>query len=207
MKKVYFVRHGESEGNVRNEIQYPTEELSDEGVRQAEFVAKRFASIPIEIILSSTMRRAEHTAEKIAGITRKELIKDDVFGEVTKPTSLLGKTKNEPEIKAMDDLLLANFGNAHWKHSDEENFYALQERAKKALALILERPEENIAVVTHGFILRMMFAVVLMGDNLTPEIFMRINSVMKTFNTGITKMQYDERGWMLLAWNDHAHLG
>ncbi len=207
MKTVYFVRHGESEGNVANAFQSAVEKLTGVGEKQAELVARRFASIPVDVILASTMHRAHHTAEKIAEVTGKELISNDIFIEVLRPTTLHGQTKNDPDIKAIDDQLLEHFGNADWRHSDEENFFDLQKRARKAIAIILERPEENICVVTHGFFLRMMFAEMMFGKDLTPVIFLHMNRVMKTFNTGITKMRHEERGWLLLVWNDHAHLG
>ena len=207
MKTVYFVRHGESEGNAGNKFQSAVEKLTEVGIQQAEYVAKRFASIPIDVILASTMLRAYHTAQKIAELTNKKLVVNDVLVEVSRPTSLHGQTKNDPEIEAIDAELMRKFGNAEWKHSDEENFYDLQKRAQKAIAMILERPEENICVVTHGFFLRMMFAEMMFGADLTPVTFLHMNRVMKTFNTGITKIRHEKNMWILLAWNDHAHLG
>lgn len=208
MKTVYFVRHGESEGNAKNLFQTPVEELTEEGTKQAESVAERFSSIPVDIILSSPMTRARNTALRIAKIKGKEIVENVLFEEVKRPTSLHGLSKNEPHIKEAEDLLMEYFGDSQWRHSDEENYFDLEVRAKKALEFILSRKEENIVVSTHGFILRMMFSVVLMGDDLTPEVFKHINGVMRTLNTGITKMTHDDaRGWQVWAWNDHAHLG
>ena len=40
MKKIYFVRHGESEGNVGLYVQTPEEPLTKEGIKQAEILSK-----------------------------------------------------------------------------------------------------------------------------------------------------------------------
>jgi broad specificity phosphatase PhoE len=76
------------------------------------------------------------------------------------------------------------------------------------LDYLSNREEKNLAVVTHGFILRIVMAVVVHGEKLTGE---ECEAFIQTFhheNTGITVLGYDEdkSKWWLWAWNDHAHL-
>lgn len=52
--KVYFVRHAESEGNVSEFEHADGVNLTEQGRKQAESLAKRFKKIPVGIILSST---------------------------------------------------------------------------------------------------------------------------------------------------------
>lgn len=65
MKTLYFVRHAESEANVRNilggQIDFP---LSDKGRADAALLAERFtARYGVDRIVSSPLKRARETAE------------------------------------------------------------------------------------------------------------------------------------------------
>ena len=82
-----------------------------------------------------------------------------------------------------------------------------------ALDYLKARSEENILVVTHGFILRVIIAVAIFGDSLTAEECDKIVSKFHTTNVGLTVLGYDEERqgkdspWWVWVWNDHAHLG
>lgn len=101
----------------------------------------------------------------------------------------------------------AHFSDPDWKHSDEENFFLARDRAKKALDFILEQNKENVLVVTHGEILKMMLAIIVHEDDLTPEIYEKIKFVFAVFETGLSKIEFNDMGWYIRAWNDHTHLG
>lgn len=66
-KTVYFVQHGESELNVGKETLFITDsKLTDEGLKQATLIADRAGRLPIDVILASTLSRAQHTAACIS---------------------------------------------------------------------------------------------------------------------------------------------
>ena len=72
MKKVYFVRHGESQWNVEDKICGVTDSpLTDKGHRQAVETAQAIldAGIHVDLILYSPLQRAADTAKKISEIT------------------------------------------------------------------------------------------------------------------------------------------
>lgn len=204
---IYFVRHGTTEGNDSNQFQLPTIDLSEKGVTEAKFIAKRFESISIDRIFTSSMRRAYQTAQIIGEHIGHSIVENDLFEEIKRPSDVRGKSKGDPEVKAIMKEVKKHFTDPSWRHSDEENYFLLKERAEKALQFLLSRTEKRVLVVTHGEILKMMLSVVIFGDSLTPESFEHIRSVFGTFNTGITKIEHNELGWYILAWNDHAHLG
>ena len=83
----------------------------------------------------------------------------------------------------------------------------IRDRAKEALNFLLARKEKSILVVTHGEILKMMLSIIIHGDDLTPEIYEKIKFVFAIFNTAISKFEFNDLGWYIRAWNDHAHLG
>ena len=176
-------------------------------------MARRFDSIPVDVIFSSPMTRAAQTAKSIAERTGHTVIENELFEEIKRPSDVRGKSKEDPEVRAIMKEVKNHFTDPAWRHSDEENYFLLKERAEKALAFLAARTEENILVVTHGEILKMLLSVVAFGSNVTPGIYDRFKRTFVPFNTGISKIQYDlsfglnPDGWYVLAWNDHAHLG
>ena len=62
--KIYFIRHGESLGNAARKILGHTDlDLSELGYRQAFATAEHLKDIHIDVIYSSDLMRAMHTAE------------------------------------------------------------------------------------------------------------------------------------------------
>jgi broad specificity phosphatase PhoE len=207
MKKVYFVRHGITEGNETGAYQLATISLSKTGLRQAEFVAKRFKTIQVDIIVASDMTRASQTAEAIGKELGKPVNHSELFREISRPSVVRGKTKEDPEVSKIMEEVKARFHDETWHYSDEENFHDLKARAERCLEYIKSLKEENVLVVTHGFILRMMTAVMALGSKLTPEIYKKLDHFFITKNTGITLVEEENGKYFLLTWNDHAHLG
>ena len=66
MKKIYFVRHGECEGNVGPIRSSEESPLTKKGQKQANIVAKRCAKLSIDIIICSTMVRTKQTVESLS---------------------------------------------------------------------------------------------------------------------------------------------
>lgn len=211
MKKVYFVRHGESERNAGGMVSSNDTSLTDKGREQAVAASERCAKLPIEIILSSEMNRAKETAEIISQKIGTKVEFFPFLHERRRPSSQMNRTHSDPEYLKIQERVDANFDKPGWRHSDEENFDDLKARALKILNLLESREEENILVIAHGFILRLIIACVIMGPELTPTAGYRFIKTMRTENSGITILNYDkdrkETPWRLWVYNDHAHLG
>ncbi|MES2437012.1 MAG: histidine phosphatase family protein [Patescibacteria group bacterium] len=207
MKHIYFVRHGSTPGNESKLYKVETEPLSENGIKQAEFVAKRFQTIPIDTIVSSEMTRAAQTAEVIAKELGKEIIYTKLFQEIMRPSIVRNRSQKDPDVEAIMKAIADNAHDAAWRHSDEENFHDLRDRATQCIEYLKTVVGENILVVTHGYMLRMIAAVMLFGNDLTVPMFKRLNHFLVTKNTGITYMTEDSGVFRVQTWNDHAHLG
>jgi 2,3-bisphosphoglycerate-dependent phosphoglycerate mutase len=207
--RVYFVRHGESESNIRKVYLGEKGSLTTHGLRQADIVAKRFQSIDIDIIISSTMIRARETAAAIEKLIVKEIIFSEALVEKKYPTELINKVIDGPEAEHFYEKARANVDDPEWHFSDEENFWDLYNRAKATWQLIEARPEENILVVTHGVFLRFLILTLLTGDNFTSDIYYKSPGLLEVRNTGVTLCEkvVDDPRWRLITWNDQAHLG
>lgn len=65
--KIYFVRHGQTDMNVHNMFYgWYDADINATGIAQAEELREAFREIPIDVIYSSDLTRASHTAEIIA---------------------------------------------------------------------------------------------------------------------------------------------
>lgn len=211
MKTIYFVRHGESEGNTGKVWSGNDTVLSAKGREQSEFMGQRAKNIMFDVLISSTMRRARETAEIIADATGHALILSDLFTERRRPTAIM----NVPHSVETDAI------NAQWHQTmyisgvrelDGENFDDLTVRAREALQYVAQRDEDVLMIVTHGFFLRVLMATVVFGDELDGSMLKQFEGRFRMQNTGITVFRYDEEAdpenpWSIWVWNDHAHLG
>lgn len=219
MKTVYLVRHGEAEVNVRNYI-YGDENspLTELGRKQAQQIAQRCEHLKLDLILTSKMLRAKETGAAIAKRNPVPVEESDLFRERKLPSTLLGTDRYDEPLVSKRDAWLAGFYTEGEPIEDGENFLMVRNRAGEALSFLVSRPEENILLVAHGFILRMMLARILFGAAVTPEELRTIMLKMQIENTGISMLHYDpegsqiydnmkRQGWLVRVWNDHAHLG
>lgn len=212
-KTVYFVRHGESDGNISPVFQAPDSPLSAMGREQALYVAKRVAKLSFDALVASPMERTKQTAEFITQATGKEPLYSDLFVERLKPSRLNGKPYSDKKAHVLWKEWEKSLVSPDVKVEDGENFTEIVSRADQALAFLENRREKSIVVVTHGYFLRVILARVLLDNLLTSELFLRFLKATVTKNTGITVLTHDKKhadedpSWRLLTYNDYAHLG
>jgi broad specificity phosphatase PhoE len=211
MKKIFLVRHGESEGNISTLRQSSISPLSEAGEKQAESVTKRFENISIDKIISSPQTRAKHTAEAINSVLNKQIEFSDLLIERKRPSSLIGKPKKDPFVLEIDKQIDEHFHEIGWRHSDEENFEDLKNRAIKLFEYIETLKDENILVVTHGVFMRMIAAYIVLGKKLTSHEYWEFFIVLEVGNTGVTVLEQSQFGgeesrWHIVTWNDQSHL-
>ena len=205
--RVYFVRHGQTDHNASRMHQPVHATLSENGVRQAEALAERFSTIPIETIIASPYLRTKQTADIINNVLSKKVEFDERIREVKKPSEIEDKGHDDPTASYIKKLCDENFHNPEWRHSDEENFADLAQRTKSFAESLASRSESNILVVTHGTILKFLVLEMILPQYVRPEVYLSLNIALYTMNTGITVCeQKADQSWQLITWNDHAHL-
>jgi broad specificity phosphatase PhoE len=215
MKTIYLVRHGESHSNTGAMRATTSSPLTDAGRAQAQQLAERCAKLPIDIIIVGTSTRAEETALIVANKISKDFISSELFAERRKPSQQNGKPKNDPATRVIDETIRDNFHMPGYRYSDEENFDDLKSRMSFALDYLLNLEDEHVLVITHGIILRILIARVLMGEELSGKECKKFHRDLRMNNTGICILKHtdylDEEGrsspWQLWSWNDTAHLG
>lgn len=210
-KTVYFVQHGQSEGNTAKAFQPPDSPLTELGKEQAQKIAERVSHLSFETLIVSPLTRTKETADAIANATGKQPEYSDLFIERVKPTNLNGKPYGDPEAEALYSKWEESLYTSGKRAEDGENYDDLIKRADAALRFLKNRKEASMVVVTHGFFLRTILARVILGDTPHGDAFRNIQSYMRMENTGLTVLrystEYEGASWRLWIYNDHAHLG
>lgn len=199
--ELYLVRHGRTLANVRQLLvgatDYPLDEL---GERQAQQVAGRFRTIPVDSILTSPLQRARTTAERIADVTNREPeivpgLSEINFGAVEGLT-IQQVIRQFPELRPH----LGDFENLDlaWPEGDSRRGFA--ERIMATFLGIIDRFEnERVAVVCHGGVIGAFCAQVGIGPS--------DNAVRwAVSNCSITHLVVTPEHTKLELWNDVAHL-
>lgn len=152
--KFYIIRHGQTNWNKEGRIQGKTDiELNEEGIKQAEEAKRILKDYPIDMIVSSTLKRARKTAEiineaKNVPIIFKEALEERCFGEFE------GKTREEIQDENWYSEILDNYKlNKQYKGVE-----TIQDLCNRVWNLIDELKEDftekNILIVTHGGVTR-----------------------------------------------------
>ena len=205
---IYFVRHGESEGNKKGLHQGPEVPLSEEGIKKGQVLAERLKKHKIDVIYSSSMIRAKQTAEIISDELKIPVESWENLEEIRNPSEIWGKSAEDKKILEIKELARKKFLKGDGRYSDEETFEELNKRAKGVLEhLLLHHREQNVLCVSHATMIKMIICKTIFGENLTPEIFLQLREHLWLKNTGITVCEYtDKWGWTLVNWNDTSHI-
>ncbi len=147
MKKLYYVRHGLTQANVDDLWSGQMEtNLTKEGIQQAinRGKAMREGGIKIDLIISSPLSRALHTAKLIAkeiGYPEDKIETNPLFVERS-----YGIHEGKPNSDFFKDHTYKDMDDAE----GAESFADLQVRANRALKYLKTIDHDNILVVSHG---------------------------------------------------------
>jgi phosphoserine phosphatase len=204
---VYLIRHGESLLNAQRIHQHAEVDLSELGIKQAEFLADRFKQLDIDLILSSSYKRADQTAQAIAKVKDLPIGYSDLFIERLRPSSFIGKPIDDPKISKIKETIdFHPDPNHHFE--DEENFFDLLKRCGKILHELEKHNQENVILVTHGVVIKALIGKILLGKNFGQSDFNSIFDNLTLHNTGITLIEHQEnKPWRVITVNDIVHLG
>jgi len=199
LMKIILIRHGQTQWNkeeiFRGRSDIP---LDDVGIKQAKAITKRLSSSGIKAVYSSPLKRALETAQIIAKrFNLKVKVVDDLidfdFGK-WQGLSLEEVQKQFPETyqKWLKEPHLANIPNG-------ENLDTVRQRVSKALNKILKGQQDNVAVVSHRVINKLLILAALSLDNFY---FWQIKQDVGA----ISVLDYEDRIFVLPLLNDTCHL-
>ncbi len=199
--RLYLIRHGETAWNKEKRYQGMTDiALSEDGIKQAKLLAKRFQYISLDRIYVSPLTRAIQTAKEIENITNIPITIEDNFREIH-----FGEWEGHTveELKEKYGQVYLDFTERPFTSTvpGEGSYQNTMKRALDGVEQILkEHTGENVAIVSHGAFLRvMLFGLLTIAETTYQKIWLT--------NTSITRIDiYEDGRKFLITLNDKAHL-
>ena len=151
MKRLYFVRHARTVENEQGRMIGTRDgTLSLEGQRQADRLVQALLQEPIDLIISSTLRRAQETARILNAALKKPLLLTPLVNERSLGT-WAGISREEfiRRWQQQDNPLTFRPGGG-------ESYQDLLARARSFLQFVLKIPEGNVLIVSHGRFLKIL---------------------------------------------------
>lgn len=146
LTSIYFVRHALSPFSLDNERK---RDLSEQGHADARTVADILRHEPIDIIVSSSYRRAAATVEPLAELLQKPITLYDELAE-----RAIASLKITIEEDIILEAMKRSFEDIDYCMTDGETTRAAQQRSIPVIEkLLTEHAGHGIAIGTHGNIM------------------------------------------------------
>ena len=165
---IYFVRHGETVLTPQRKFSGTgalDPELMQDGLDQAELVAKECAKLGAEILIASPLNRTRQTAEAISRTTGLEIIFDEAWYELSFG-SWDGKAIEEVREEEPDNYQAWINSSSYAPPGGGESYDQASVRIEEALEkLVAEYPGKKIIVVTHNGVVKTAAKIAVGGPN------------------------------------------
>jgi broad specificity phosphatase PhoE len=176
--KIYMVRHAESKGNLADIIDYnmpggkDENGLSEEGIRQAEELAKNLKNLHFDAVIISPLRRTAQTLEPFLKDKRSMQV-------ITSPLTIernagifSGKPKTAMKIYREENKITDRIS---FKPQNGESIREVYERAKEFLAWLREEfaIDKKILICGHDNFLRCL--IIIMNNEKLEDFYTKEN--------------------------------
>ncbi|MFC2017845.1 histidine phosphatase family protein [Chloroflexota bacterium] len=197
---VLLARHAQTRSNVTGRYMgWIDEDLSEEGIWQAEQLSRRLESQSIDSAYSSPIKRAHRTAQMTAAPHSLQVSPLPGLGEI-RIGSWEGLTREEVRARFPDIWQAWRSDPSAVQMPEGENMAQVQERAVAALHNIIDANRgRKVLVVTHEVIVKLLVAYCLDVGN---GIYRRF----EVANASLTIIQSIDGMCLLRLLNDTSHL-
>ena len=148
--KIFLVRHGQCDSNVKQIYNYVNEDLNEKGIEQAKELSKQISDVDYDIVISSPLIRAKHTAQ-IINVKNKDIIYDERLRE-REHGSLEGKP-----VEVTDREEYWNYFTKI-KYGTEESISHLFDRVKDFLDELKQKNYQSVLIVAHSGVSKAFYA-------------------------------------------------
>ena len=200
MTQVILIRHGETLWNKERRMQgHSDSPLSETGLRQAQLLGRRLATMKFDALYSSDSGRAHHTARCVAEATGHAVVVEPGLRERSFGV-FEGLTRDEMIARYPDDYARFKSRDPHYAMPRGESGVAFRARAIACMdGIVARHREQHVVVVTHGLVLDVFYRIAM---GIPPE-EPRIHDLV---NAGINRLRHDGATWHIESWGDGSHL-
>lgn len=195
---VFFVRHGQTDGNIAKRYQHPETRLNEVGKAQAEAVAAEIAALKPTHIITSTQLRAVETARIITGKVPVIPETHPDFEELRRPLTLVGA-----RYLGLTTLWYVIRWFFDWPHNQGETYPDFLARIKRGQAYLETLPADaRVVVVSHSVFTNIFVEHLCLDRRLTLlEAVRGFWRILTLRNTAIIHLQYAKVGEGLCGWS------
>ena len=202
--EIYFVRHGQTIWNVEKRFQGLSDSpLTDLGITQAKLLGEKLKDIKFDKFYSTSLKRANDTANYIKGNREQEVEIFDDFVEIS-----MGDMEGiqQEEFKKLYPEQVKNFFFNQLEYDPSsfggESFLEVRERVAKGLDKFIElnKDYERVLVVSHGATLKTLLHYISGKDisTLSDEVIPK--------NTSYTIVKYENGKFEITNFSNVSHL-
>lgn len=194
--KVLFIRHGETEANVKHRHQLPDEPLTAKGIKEMQELSEKLKVFKPTHIICSPYSRAQHSAEIIAHNLGIKSVTRDEFRELRRPVSVYGKR----HAGLSSIIYMVRWFISGLIHTDDpkngESYTAFQNRIERARSILESFPNDaRIIVVSHAIFINFFVEHACQADKIS--LWRTIPQLLKILalkNSGYIQLTYSEKG-------------
>jgi probable phosphoglycerate mutase len=200
LKNLYLLRHGETEFNRLGMVQGRgvDADLNETGLKQAKAFFEYHKHLPIEKIFLSTLKRTQQTLQPFIekGIPFE---KHEGLDEIS-----WGVHEGKPFTQEAHQEYLYytqqwRLGNTHLAIEQAETPEQVVTRQKAFTEILLQAPEKNILICSHGRSMRILLSWWLNYPLSQMDYF-------EHYNTSLYHLQYTGSMFRVIRYNDRRHL-
>ncbi len=178
LKQLYFVRHGQTEWNAIRRMQgHQNSDLSDLGKQQADVNGKLLSDFNIQTLYVSPLGRTRQTAE----IINNHLNLTPFFDERIKEWDCgdwSGHHYDDVTSNWAEEWQALMSDRFNYRGPNCENFPDMRGRVIPFLEELQVQDEQNITIISHGMIGRVMMSYLLEFDEQQSVSFQQPNDVV-----------------------------
>ena len=202
--EIYFVRHGQTIWNVEKRFQGLSDSpLTELGITQAKLLGEKLKDIKFDKFYSTSLKRANDTANYIKGNRKQEVEIFDDFVEIS-----MGDMEGikQEDFKKLYPEQVKNFFFNQLEYNPSsfkgESFIEVRERVAKGLEkfIKLNQDYERVLVVSHGATLKTLLHYISGKDIST----LSDEAIPK--NTSYTIVKYQNEKFEIIDFSNTSHL-
>ncbi|MCA1058551.1 histidine phosphatase family protein [Rossellomorea aquimaris] len=188
MTHICFVRHGQTDWNLKGKLQGQTDiPLNETGEQQAAMCREALKADQWDALITTSLLRAKKTAEIINGALDLDIVEMDHFKE-----RFFGEGEGmlrEDREKQFPDFTFPNM----------ESYEELVERVHNGLRNILQQfPDKKVLVVAHGAVIS---AIIREFHKDATDL-----GHVKLMNGCLTDLHFEKGEWIVRSFNRAGHL-
>lgn len=202
--EIYFVRHGQTIWNVEKRFQGLSDSpLTELGITQAKLLGEKLKDIKFDKFYSTSLKRANDTANYIKGNRKQEVEIFDDFVEIS-----MGDMEGikQEDFKKLYPEQVKNFFFNQLEYNPSsfggESFLEVRERVIRGLNKFIElnKNYERVLVVSHGATLKTLLHYISGKDVST----LSDEAIPK--NTSYTIVKYENGKFEITDFSNTSHL-